>query len=395
MGRGVGIGSVAVVVFAACVAACGSEAAEGGTIDLPPRGAAAPDEPAPEPAAAPAPEAPAPPLCNEQQASYEPQRPKSNILFVLDRSGSMQIRLPNGGTRWTATRDTLFSLLEALPAMNTRASVMQFPQGDAPVNSCCTINAQNQVACNCTSYPAPAKRCDPATYKAPAPMDLDAAAIASIEQSVNASSTAFYWGTPLAAAEAAAVGLQKASTNDGIKSIVLLTDGAPTSCDTTANPTANDPKLVVDAAKAGTAGAEKIRTFVIGVVDGANGNDARPDILAQVAEAGGTTRFFSVSAAQLQKDLAGALDRIAREATDCTFDLPPATSTTDLEKVNVTIHGASGTSTVPRDLAQAEGWDFQNGQTRIKLFGDACQKLKDDAAAKVNVVLGCKTVTAP
>jgi hypothetical protein len=305
----------------------------------------------------------------------------------------MQIKLPTGATRWTATRDALFKMIDGLPKDEARASVMQFPQGDATVNTCCSINASNQVDCNCTSYPAPTKRCDAATYKAPAPMDLDATNIASIKKTVNASNTSFYWGTPLAAAEMAGVNLQKASTNDGIKTVVLLTDGAPTSCDTTANPTANDPKFVVEAAKLGMADENKVRTFVIGVVDGKNGNDARPDVLEQVAAAGGTNKFFSVSAANLQMELGKALEQITREATDCTFDLPPATDTTDLDKVNVPLTTTAGTETVARDQAQAEGWDFQNGQTRVKLFGGACTKHQADAAASVKVVLGCKTVT--
>jgi Mg-chelatase subunit ChlD len=391
--------------------ACGSEPFDGTPLE---RGAGEPvEEPAesevtaePEPEAPPpAPVAPAPVLCDEQKTSYEPQRPKSNILFAVDRSGSMQIKLPTGSTRWAATRTALFKMLDGLPKMNVRASVMQFPQGDATVNSCCSINAANEVSCNCTAYPAPTKRCDPATYKADAPMDLDATRIQSIKQSINASNTSFYWGTPLAAAETAAVNLQKASKNDGIKSIVLLTDGAPTSCETAANPTANDGKFVVAAAKAGMDSPDKIRTFVIGVVDGANGNDARPDVVSKVAEAGGTARsancaanntcFFSVSTAQLEKELGAALDRIAREATDCTFDLPAPGENHDVEKVNVAISTQAGAETVPRDTTQKEGWDYSADKKRIKLYGKACGTLQADAAAKVNVLLGCKTVTTP
>ena len=390
MSRLFGVGAV-VMVFGSIVA-CGSEE-QGGKLALPPRNEPAEEIAEPkEEAVAEEPPPFEPVLCSEQEASFEAKRPKSNILFLLDRSGSMQIKLPTGETRWTATRDALFEMIDALPKADARASVMQFPQGDATVNTCCAIDASNQVDCNCTAYPAPAKRCDPATYKAPAPMDLDATNIAAIKKSVNASNTSFYWGTPLAAAEAAGVNLQKASANDGIKSIILLTDGAPTSCDTTANPTANDPKFIVDAAKAGL--TDKIRTFVIGVVDGKNGNDARPDVLEQVASAGGTTKFFSVSAGNLQMELGKALEQITREATDCTFDLPAATDTTDLDKVNVTLTTSSGTETVTRDQAQAEGWDFQDGQTRVKLFGTACTKLASEPAASVKVVLGCKTVTS-
>ena len=407
MARWIGIGSVALVVFAGCIAACGSDPELGRLKPAAPQKSDKPKASVPEKAEAKE-EAETPletaPLCAEQTASYEPQRPKSNILFALDRSGSMHIRLPNGGTRWTATRDALFSLVDSLQQSSTRMSVMQFPQGDATVNSCCRIDAANEVVCDCASYPAPTKRCNPATYTASSPMVLDASGIASIKNTVNASNAEFYWGTPLAAAETAAVNLQKASPNDGVKSIILLTDGAPTSCETSATDPANDPRYVIDAAKAGLAAKEQIRTFVIGVVDGNTG--ARPDILSQVAEAGGTARstecaanntcFYSVSAGQLQKELGEALARIAREATDCTFDLPAAEATSDPEKVNVTVTGKSGTATVARDQAQKQGWDYvQNGNTRIKLFGDSCKQVQSDDGVKVNVVFGCKTVETP
>lgn len=342
-----------------------------------------------------------PVLCSEQTASYEPERPASNIVFALDRSGSMHMRLPAGGTRWTATRDALFSLVDSLQQSSTRMSVMQFPQGDATVNACCQIDAANEVTCNCASYPAPTKRCDPATYTAPSPMTLDQAGALAIKQTVSASSSEFYWGTPLAAAEQAALNIQRSSPNDGIKSVVLLTDGAPTSCETSANTSANEGRFVVDAAKAGFDAKERIRTFVIGVVDGTNA--ARPDILSKVAEAGGTARatgcaandscFYSVNTTQLQKELGEALAKIAREATDCTFDLPTAEAASDPEKVNVTVSGAGGTVTVSRDPAEKQGWDYIQGDTkRIQLFGDACEQIKAGDATKVKVVFGCKTV---
>lgn len=405
MARSLVSGSVAFLVLAGCVAACGS------TPDLQrmkPGSRRQVEEPkADEPAPVAEEEEDAPALCDEETASYEPQRPKSNLVLALDRSGSMHIRLPNGGTRWTATRDAFFSVVDSLPQASTRVSVMQFPQGDATVNSCCRISDANEVVCDCSTYPEPTKRCDPATYKAVSPMDLDATGIASIKQLVNASNAEFYWGTPLAAAETAAVNLQKSSTNDGVKSVVLFTDGAPTSCETAANASANDGRFVVDAAKAGLGGpADKVqvRTFVIGVVDGSTA--ARPDILSQVAEAGGTARapgcaatnscFYSVSAGQLQKDLGDALAKIAREATDCTFDLQATAANSDPTKINVTVSGTSGTTTVVRDQAQKNGWDYvENGTSRIKLFGDACTKLQGDDSSKVKVVFGCKTVEAP
>src|SRR2546423_1142569 len=89
-------------------------------------------------------------------------------------------------------------------------------------------------------------RDDPTPAEPPAPdvrkmpVDVDRASLEEMEDRVSASDPHFYGGTPLAAAVKAAVDAQKASTNDGIKSVVILTDGAPTSCDTTADPNAND-----------------------------------------------------------------------------------------------------------------------------------------------------------
>src|SRR6186997_910718 len=91
-----------VALFSCVVVACGSESFEGTPYDhnKPAEEAEPPkeDEVVTAPEAAPAPTAPAPVICDEQKAAYEPQRPKSNIVFLLDRSGSMQIRLPTGGT---------------------------------------------------------------------------------------------------------------------------------------------------------------------------------------------------------------------------------------------------------------------------------------------------------
>src|SRR5688500_615115 len=139
MGRIIGFGGLGVFVLVAGLVGCGSEVEEEKEAPLPvaPERVATPPEPE-KPVVEPAPVAP---LCNAQEASYEPLRPKSNIVFVVDRSGSMQIKLPNGSTRWAATRDALFKMVEQMPAMNARASVMQFPQGDPTVNSCCKIDA--------------------------------------------------------------------------------------------------------------------------------------------------------------------------------------------------------------------------------------------------------------
>src|SRR5206468_34357 len=107
----------------------------------------------------------------------------------------------------------------------------------------------NDVACSCATGELPTinPRCQESTYKAPVPVaSLGALQTSNIEAYISGSDADFYWGTPLAPALSAAVDLQANSTLDGTKSVVLLTDGYPTSCDSTSDPGANDIQRVID-----------------------------------------------------------------------------------------------------------------------------------------------------
>ena len=402
----VGPSSLVLTVMGSLVIACGDASGPPEASGLPRErrnDPVAEEAPPPAASAAPAPLTPAPASlpasCADAAKTYDPERPVTNVLFVLDRSGSMHLRIPGGQTRWTATRAALFATLDKLPAMNARASVMQFPQGDAPLDSCCSITSSNEVDCSaCSSFPSPTNRCTASKYSPSLPTDMNPQSVAAIKAQISASDSHFYWGTPLAAGLAAAINSQKSSTKDGIKAVVLLTDGAPSSCETTNNPGANAATYVIDAAKLGMQGTEKVRTFVLGVMDGASG--AQADLLSKVALAGGTARFsgcsstdacfYPVAATTLTTSLTSALDRIARESTDCTFAVP-ATAASDLAKVNVTLTRAGGPQLLLRDATHGEGWDFLEGSKELKLYGQACRVLEEEDAAKVQVVVGCKT----
>ncbi len=391
--------SLCLLAFGLTTVACGSDYPPGPVKLREPEAEVEEDEPQPvesEPETPAPPPPPAEPVCEGQTKTYDPMPPRTNVLFLVDRSGSMHAKIPNGNTRWSATRSSLFSMLDKLPAKNARASVMLFPQGDAALESCCTINANNDVVCNCASYPAPTQRCNPASYVAANPADLDATRIAAMKAAINITSQSFYWGTPLAAALTAAINVQKSSKNDGIKSVILLTDGAPTSCETASDPMANDIQRVVDAARLGMTGTEKIRTYVLGIMDGATG--ARADLLSKVAVAGGTARFggcsttdscfYPVDVSTFATTLTSSLERIARESTDCTFDIPAAES--DPEKIDVTLARKGGPQLLDRDKTRKQGWDVLEGGKQIKLYGEACRVVKDDASAKVQIVVGCE-----
>jgi hypothetical protein len=339
------------------------------------------------------------------QASTAARKESSNVLFVIDRSGSMQIKLSNGSTRWLETKRGLVDFMAQLPS-DTRAGAIMFPQGDRPI-TCCGIDAAlNDVKCNCTAgqLPGTSMRCDAQNYQIGVAIGaLETSKRLAIESYVSSSDAEFYWGTPLAPALRGSVDRLRSSSVDGIKSIVLLTDGYPTSCDSASDPGANDKQRVVEAAISGLMnGPTPIRTFVMGVMDGAKG--ARADVLSAVASAGGTGRstgceltnscHYEINASSFAADMTNALDAISLQAFDCTFTLPPPAGGTSLDKdhVNVEVYSSRGQRVVPRDGSHQDGWDFLPGEKQIQLFGNACKSLQGDARARVEIVVGCMTV---
>ena len=392
--RNVSISVVFGLLGGLVAAACGGEA--GAPLPAPP-----PVEPGPQLGDG-EPEEPAPAICAESAGSYTATREPSNVLFLYDRSGSMHIQLPSKQTRWEATKKGFFDLLASLPS-STGAGLMLFPQGDAPVNAYCGIDpALNDVRCK-SSWPEPSEsaRCSAASYKADVPSaQLSASQVKAMQDQVNASDAGFYWGTPLASALTAAIATQKASTLPGAKSVILLTDGNPTSCGNSG--ISNDIEHVAEAASPGLQGT-LVRTFVIGLVDSSR-QAAKAENLSPIAVAGGTKRtvdcetdnscFYKLTDANFAADLKKVFEEISVQAFDCTFNLPEQTTGTDPALINVQLSDASGTRTVSRDPAHANGWDYLPNGTQIQLYGQACTDMKDESA-KLRIVLGCQTLVEP
>ena len=134
---------------------------------------------------------------------------------------------------------------------------------------------------------------------------------------------------------------------------------------------------------------------MIGLTDSSR-QAAKASNLSPIAVAGGTARsancaeddscFYKLTDTSFAQDLAAVFDDISRQEFDCTFELPAATADTDPTLINVQVNGA----TVARDPARTNGWDYVNS-TQVQLFGDSCTAMKDDAA-KLDIVLGCKTI---
>lgn len=390
--------SFSLFMVCAGMTACGSE-------DVVPQTPPAPELPTGTPEA---PADPKPASCAEATASYAATREPSNVLFLYDRSGSMHIKLPSNETRWQATKKGFFDLLAKLPP-STGAGLMLFPQGDAPVNAYCGIDPSvNDVRCK-SSWPEPSEllRCDASKYTPSVPSNLlSPTQIQAMQDRVNASDAEFYWGTPLASALHAAIDAQRASTLPGARSVILLTDGNPTSCGEESG-ISNDIRNVERAAAKGldTSKGALVRTFVIGLVD-SNRQAAKAENLSPIAWAGGTPRtldcrendscFYKLTDKNFADDLKDIFDEISLQAFDCTFNLPTATNGADPTTINVELSNANGSSSrvVGRDTSRTNGWDYLPNGTQIQLYGQACKEMKD-SNANLRIVYGCPAITAP
>ena len=316
-----------------------------------------PKDPPPPPPQTTKEDAAPPPWCADAQGVYAAKPVPGNVLFVVDRSGSMQIKLTNGGTRWTESKKGFFNLLEALPA-NTRVGAMMFPQGDAPI-TCCNISPtpqRREVQLRHRGAPRhhPALR-RAKKYNVPVPVaDISLAQVMDIEAYISSSDKEFYWGTPLAPSLQGAIAQQQALNATGhqvhraphrrLPDLVRLDRGS-------------DGERHPARRRRGGARAPRhgIRTFVMGVIDGTKG--ARADYLSPVAEAGGTSRkqgctadnscFYALNEKTFAQDIKGAFDQIALQAFDCTFDLPEVqgNATADLTKINVQLKDAQKNAT--------------------------------------------------
>jgi hypothetical protein len=203
----------------------------------------------------------------------------------------------------------------------------------------------------------------------------------------------------------------------GQKVLVLITDGVPTDNCSQNGGSYTSNACVVEAAgelaKAGPAGP--ILTFVVGVgvYPTTDPTNFDPSFLGNLAMAGGSGPkgcnpnenaagatdlcYFEVdptagSQTQTETAFENAINAIRGQVVSCTFPLNvnPEAGTLDPTKVNVTVDG----NTIPQ--SGTNGWSYNNpsNPTAIVFNGAACTNLKNDSMAKVEIVLGCATVTA-
>jgi von Willebrand factor type A domain len=371
------------------------------------------------------------PVCMQLQGnascaakSYRSAELPASVLFVLDRSGSMACNpppeqdsasceaspAPKDGTRpskWQITVDALKQVFTGLVAKNSTANIgLTFFSND---NTCGVQSAPS----------VPVKR-------------LTAAQASMLTNALDA--TTPNGGTPMVGAATLAYAYLHQEANQapgcvepcgarGNRYVVLITDGAD-SCPM--------PMRAQDAAACNAAGgcsnylvgkvapdaaSANIRTFVIG----APGSEPARGYLSELAFVGRTARnggacvhsatgttgdchFDMTTSQNFASALSDALGQISGAALGCEFSLPDSGESVTPDKVNVQYQAANSNSAVcfPFDEraceGQANGWQFakkadgSKDLSRVVLCGDACNKVRSDSAAKVDVVLGCATI---
>ena len=225
-------------------------------------------------------------------------------------------------------------------------------------------------------------------------------------------------GTPLGASIDGQLGILKAYTPSapvqpgGKYVLVAMTDGIPT--DSKAGCLAS-----VAAAKTGM---PPVATFAVGV----GNEDANPAtvydeaFMKDLAMSGGTAVagcnpnwgnadktgkpcHFQITpgtktAAQIRADFLAAINAIRDTVASCEFPLTKPAGAGEIDPANVNVvmtTGAGVDKTLPQGNTNGWSYDDPTNPSKVFLHGAACDALKADPAAKIKIVIGCKTLVDP
>lgn len=277
----------------------------------------------------------------------------------------------------------------------------------SPIGADCLKDSNNFPLGMCkaftTSTCIQGDSCTVQDYKTPAvPIALLPGAASALTASLAAHSP--NGNTPTAAALEGAIEQAKsyALANPGHTVVaVLATDGIPDEC------IPNDIPTIAQIAAAGLAGTPSIKTFTIGVFTPSDATSGAAAV-NQIASAGGTKQAFVINTMgqDVEAQFQAALTSIRGAALPCQYEVPlPEAGNADYGKINVQYTSGAGMAMgFPYVESAARcgtggGWYYdvdpaEGGTPRaVIVCPSTCTTLESDSKGRVDVVIGCQTVT--
>jgi hypothetical protein len=344
---------------------------------------------------------------SKQEAELTP----ANLLFVIDKSGSMNCNPPEGD-------ETLNAMCADFPRKEDPSLPSKWEVTiDALTNALDSLAEQPNVGAGLMLFPVPERAPDRASGRAKSCFvdgeadvtvgDLDTRnrrALGAVLDAVSPEGETPIVGATILGYKYLSEAI-RAGDLEGNHFVVLLTDGAET-C---------EPGQLSALVSRDVPNARlwNIRTFVIG----APGSEQARSLLSQIAWEGGTASSTSCShggtradrgdchfdmteSTDLAADLNAALQEISRtKILSCEYAVPenPDGTGVDLNKVNVTFTPGDGgdAERIPQtdgDCDADDGWQYSPDYTKIRLCGRVCDRVQADVDGEVSIELGCPTV---
>jgi len=304
-------------------------------------------------------------ICGEEDLPLE-YDVSSDVLVVLDRSGSMMLTLNHVknavNTVAAASDETIWF------------GLMPFPNS-VPPNACRMINPMTECAAPVT----------PHVTLGPGRAPDIAAALSGL---------GICGSTPTSETLRNAHAYLGSAGTGHEQYILLATDGVP-NCNSSLDP-ATCTCLDTDTGCEGRPEAclddeacydalddllgDGVKTYVLGM---GSWSGADGDIMNAMAEHGGTVEFYP---AENPDEILAAFEEIMGTiVVSCRFDIHP-TDEVDADKVNFYIGG----EIVPQDPSHTSGWDYVDENT-IEFYGEWCDRIMSGDVSEVSATFGCPT----
>lgn len=319
---------------------------------------------------------------DQQTATFK----KVNYLVMMDRSGSM-----NSSGIWNPAVAGMTAFYQNASNAGLGVAMDFYPMksGGARGDGCAPDNDCSQGPCANPMVPLGLLTAASAPTDAQEKKLVDAFAL--VNPSDGAAGTGM--GTPTYPALQGALdwAMAKVTANPTEQyDVILLTDGDPSRCDTSA---ANAAGLALNAFN-----TKGVKTHVI-AMPGSDTNYLNP-----IAAAGGTNTSIVVGNATMATDLQAALTQISGQGITCSTDLPPTSLFDPYDALVEFTTSANVTTALTQrvDLAACNGntnagWYYDNNvnPTKITLCPKSCTTATNDPGSKITITLGCPKALGP